>query len=183
MGYAIGDVTTPFTLPRAGGGERTVETTGAPATVVIWTCNHCPYALAWHDRIQDAIRDYSARDVVFVQISANDEEKYPADSFAEMTRRVQAGEFASDYLQDRAQTLSKEWGARVTPDIHILDAEGRLVYRGAADGDHEDPSQHAGYLRGVLDDLLEGVPPRMDGTRARGCKVKWTVDDQPNPYV
>ena len=183
MPYAVGDLTTSFTLPRAGGGRSTVETAGAPATVLVWTCNHCPYALAWHDRIQEVIRDYAGRGVAFAQINANDEEKYPADSFTEMERRVDAGEFASDFLQDAEQSLSKQWGARVTPDVFVLDADGRIVYRGAPDADHGDPAQNAAHLRDVLDDVLAGRPARIDGTPAAGCKIKWTVDDQPNPYV
>ena len=59
MPYAVGDLTESFTLPRARGGDATIEHAGAPATVLVWTCNHCPYALAWHDRIQDVIRDYT----------------------------------------------------------------------------------------------------------------------------
>jgi hypothetical protein len=183
MPYAVGDLTESFTLPRAGGGEATVLTSGAPATVIVWTCNHCPYALAWHDRIQDAIRDYAPRGVAFAQVNANDQEKYPADSLAEMEKRVAAGDFASDYLQDVEQSLSKQWGARVTPDVFVLDAEGRLVYRGAPDADHGDPAQNAQNLRDVLDDVLAKRPARLDGTKAAGCKIKWTVDDQPNPYV
>jgi hypothetical protein len=183
MPYAIGDLTESFTLPRAGGGETTVETSGAPATVLVWTCNHCPYALAWHDRIQAVIRDYAPRGVVFAQINANDEEKYPADSFTEMESRVEAGEFASDFLRDAEQSLSKRWGARVTPDVFVLDADGRIVYRGAPDADHGDPAQNAAHLRDVLDDVLGGREARIDGTRAAGCKIKWTVDDQPNPYA
>ena len=183
MPYAVGDLTESFTLPRARGGEATIETSGAAATVLVWTCNHCPYALAWHDRIQDVIRDYTGRGVAFAQINANDEVKYPADSFAEMERRVDAGEFASDFLRDAEQSLSKRWGARVTPDVFVLDADGRIVFRGAPDADHGDPTQNAAHLRGVLDDVLAGRPSRIDGTPAAGCKIKWTVDDQPNPYV
>jgi hypothetical protein len=71
----------------------------------------------------------------------------------------------------------------VTPDVFVLDAHGRIVYKGAPDADHDDPSQNAQHLRDVLDDVLAGRPARLSGTRAAGCKIKWTVDDQPNPYV
>lgn len=183
MPYAVGDLTDSFTLPRTDGASVSVDTAGAPATVVIWTCNHCPYALAWHDRIQQVIRDYAPRGVVFVQVNANDGDKYPADALSEMQKRVDAGEFASDYLHDTDQALSKRWGARVTPDVFVLDASGRLVYKGSPDGDHGDESAGAQFVRDVLDDVLAGRPARMSGTKAAGCKIKWTVDDQPNPYV
>lgn len=183
MPYALGDTAAPFTLPRAGGGEVTIDPAARAATVLIWTCNHCPYALAWHERIQQVIRDYADADVAFAQINANDAVKYPDDSLEKMAERVAAGEFASDYLRDEVQSLSKQWAARVTPDVFVLDADGRIVYKGAPDGDHEDPSQRAQYLRDAIDAVLAGGTPERDSTPARGCKVKWTVDDQPNPYV
>lgn len=183
MPYSLGDLTEPFTLPRAGGGEVSLDASAAAATVLVWTCNHCPYALAWHDRIQDVAREYASRGVSFVQINANDAEKYPADSLTAMEKRVDAGEFASDYLWDAEQSLSKRWGARVTPDVFVLDGQGRLVYRGAPDGDQDDPAQNAVYLRDALEDVLASREVRMNGTRAVGCKIKWTVDDQPFPYA
>jgi hypothetical protein len=181
--YVVGDIVEAFALPRAGGGSVTFVPGLDPATVLIWTCNHCPYALAWHDRIQELVRDYEGRGVRFAQINANDAVKYPADSFAEMERRVADGEFASDYLRDDDQSLSKRWAARVTPDVFVIDGEGRIVYKGVPDGDHEDESQNAQFVRDVLDDVLARRPPRSSGTKAKGCKIKWTVDDQPNPYV
>lgn len=183
MPYAIGDIAEPFTLPRAGGAEVRIDPTTAPATVVVWTCNHCPYALAWHDRLQALIRDYTPAGVQFAQVNANDAVKYPADSLAEMERRVAEGDFASPYLHDAEQSLSKRWGARVTPDVFVLDGDARVVYLGSPDGDHEDESQNASYVRDALDAVLSGRSPALQGTRAKGCKIKWTVDDQPNPYV
>uniref|UniRef100_UPI0015E7C440 redoxin family protein n=1 Tax=Klebsiella pneumoniae TaxID=573 RepID=UPI0015E7C440 len=112
-----------------GGGDVTLAPAEAAATVVLWTCNHCPYALAWHDRIQHVARDYADRDVRFIQINANDADKHPADSFEAMAERVDAGDFASDYVRDAEQTISKQWGARVTPDVFVLDPSGRIVYR------------------------------------------------------
>jgi len=181
MGYAIDEITEPFTLPRAGGGEVTIDW-GAPATVLVWTCNHCPYALAWHDRIQRVIEDYRPRGVVFAQINANDPDRFPVDSMAAMEGRVANGEFASDYLQDAHQSHSKRWGARVTPDVFVVDGEGRLRYHGAPDGDHTDPDQNARYLREALDDVLAGRTPLRQKTPAVGCRIKWIVDDQPDPH-
>lgn len=183
MTYSHGDVPEPFTLPAAGGGEVTVTPGEHAATVLIWTCNHCPYALAWHERIQDVIRDYQGRDVSFYQINTNNASTHPEDSFPKMEERVAAGEFASPYLHDAEQSLSKRWAARVTPDVFVLDQEGRIVFRGAPDTDHSDPEQNASHIRDVLDDVLEGRPSRISGTKASGCKIKWIVDDQPNPYI
>lgn len=182
MPYTIGDTVETFTLPRAGGGATTLEPDAARATVVVWTCNHCPYALAWHDRIQAVARDYADRGARVLQVNANDAAKYPDDSFARMEERVAAGDFASDYLRDEEQSLSKRWGAKVTPDVFVLDGSGRLVYRGAPDADHDDESQNAGWLRAALDDVLAGREVATPETKPRGCSVKWIVSDQPEPY-
>lgn len=180
--FQVGDTVEPFTLPRAGGGTVTLDPSAASATVVVWTCNHCPYALAWHERLQEVAREYSLRGVKFLQINTNDADKYPADSFSQMENRVAAGEMASDYLQDENQAVSKDWGAKVTPDIFVLDSTGRLVYRGAPDSDHEEPAQNGQWLRDALDDLLAGVPLRLPRTKPFGCGIKWKINDQPNPH-
>jgi hypothetical protein len=182
MAYALGDVVDVFSLPQAGGEPYTVDFTAA-ATVVVWTCNHCPYALAWHDRLQDVARDYGDRGAAFVQINANNSAKYPLDSFDRMVERVAAGELASPYLRDEEQTLSKVWGARVTPDVFVVDGDRRVVYRGAPDEDHEDPLRRARWLRDSLDAVLSGRTVARPVTKPMGCAVKWIVNDQPDPYA
>jgi hypothetical protein len=183
MPLAIGDIAAPFILPNAAGGDSHVNLAGHTATVVIWTCNHCPYAMAWHERIQQVIRDYADKDVVVYQINANDAEKYPDDDFAHMQQRVAAGEFAGPYLYDEPQDFSKSWGAKVTPDVFVFDIDGRLSYRGAPDSNYEDESQNASYVRDALDDLIAGNAVRQPETKVRGCSVKWIINDQPNPYI
>ena len=90
-------VSLDFTLPAAGGGEVSLAEVrdGRSATVVVFTCNHCPYALAWHERLQRVARDYADRVVGFVQINSNDPVRYPKDSFEAMSRRVEAGAWAA----------------------------------------------------------------------------------------
>ena len=183
MPLAIGDTAASFTLPSAGGGDTTVNPAGHAATVVIWTCNHCPYAIAWHERIQQVIRDYADKDVLVYQLNANDAEKYPDDDFDHMKARFAAGDFAGDYLRDEDQAFSKSWGAKVTPDVFVFDREGKLSYRGAPDANYEDESQNASYLRDALDDLIAGRSVALPETKVRGCSVKWIINDQPNPYI
>ena len=84
-----------FTLPDTDGTPTPLHVDGAPAAVVVFTCNHCPYALAWHERIQDVARDYADRGVRVLQINANDAVKHPRDSLEAMKARVEAGEFAA----------------------------------------------------------------------------------------
>lgn len=183
MPLQLGERALPFSLPSAAGQVVTVDPAGAVATVVIWTCNHCPYALAWHERIQQVVKDYRDKGVMVVQINANDAEKYPDDSFAVMQERVSAGELASEYLWDEDQLFSKSWGAKVTPDVFAFDATGTLVYRGAPDANYEDETQNASYIRDALDDIIANLPVRVPETKVRGCSVKWIINDQPNPYI
>jgi hypothetical protein len=177
MGYEVGDTVAAFTLPRAEGAELAVDPAVAPATVVVFTANHCPYALAWHGRIQQVARDYADRDVQVIQINANNALTHPADSTAASAARVAAGEFAGPYLRDEPQELTRRWGAQRTPDVFLVDAAGTLVYRGAPDADYDDEAQGAGYLRAALDDVLAGRPVAIARTEPVGCTIKWrTVD-------
>lgn len=174
MSIQVGDPAPQFTLPDTSGTGHSVPT-GAPATVVCWTCNHCPYALAWHPRIADAARDYADRGVAFLCVNSNDAERYPDDSAAAMAERVAAepGQWPMPYLYDESQEVAREWDAQKTPDLFVLDAEGRLAYRGAPDADWEDPSLNAEWLREALDAVLDGREPATPQTDPVGCTIKW----------
>lgn len=177
MGYQVGDRVATFTLPRVDGGELTVDPTAAPATVVVFTANHCPYALAWHERIQQVARDYADRGVQLIQINPNNQVSHPGDSTAASAERVAAGQFAGPYLRDEPQELTRTWGAERTPDVFVVDGTGTLAYRGAPDADYEDESQRASYLRNALDDVLAGRPVALAETPPRGCTIKWRSSD------
>jgi peroxiredoxin len=173
-GIAVGELAPRFELPDTEGNRHTLEDAlGAPATVVVFTCNHCPYALAWHDRIASAARDYADRGVRFVAINSNDSERYPADSYEAMRERVRKEDWPMPYLWDESQEVAATFGARVTPDLFVLDGEGRVRYRGAPDEDYSDPAQNAAWLRDALDDLLAGRDPARPETEPVGCSVKW----------
>ena len=174
MSFALGDPAPALELVDTEGEPHALPLPGqAPATVVAWTCNHCPYALAWHARIQRAASDYGEHGVVFLQVNSNDAERYPADSLEAMRRRVAGGEFASPYLHDAEQEAARAYGALKTPDLFVLDADLRLAYRGAPDADHQDESLDANWLRGALDAVLEGDRPDPAETEPVGCGIKW----------
>jgi peroxiredoxin len=172
MTLTIGEQAPPFQLPDTD-GRMWPEGDEAAATVVVFTCNHCPYALAWHDRIARAARDYSDRGVRFVAINANDAERYPRDSSAAMRQRVAAEDWPMPYLHDATQEVARAYGAQTTPDVFVLDAGGRLRYRGAPDADYDDPAQDAAWLREALDAILAGAEPARPETRPVGCSIKW----------
>jgi peroxiredoxin len=173
MALAIGDPVPSFELPDTEGGTWSSAPDGASATVIVWTCNHCPYALAWHERILDVARDYAGRGVRVVQVNANDAERYPRDSFDAMKQRAAAEQWPTPYLHDATQEVAREFGARVTPDVFVFDSGGRLRYRGAPDGDYGDAGQRAAWLRGALDAVLAGSEPDQAETEPVGCSIKW----------
>jgi peroxiredoxin len=169
---AIGEQAPSFALPDTGGTVH--EPDGAPATVVVFTCNHCPYALAWHERIIDVARDYAGRGVKMLAINPNDAERYPRDSAEAMRARVERGEFDGvPYLRDESQEVARAYDAQTTPDVFLLDAERVLRYRGAPDGDYERPSENAGWLRAALEAVLDGRAPQAAETKPVGCSIKW----------
>jgi peroxiredoxin len=168
----IGDRAPTFELEDTRG--LTHEPDGAPATVIVFTCNHCPYALAWHGRIIDAAQDYAGRGVRVLAINPNDAERYPRDSLAEMRTRVERGEFDGvPYLRDESQSVARAYDAKTTPDVYVLDRRGVLRYRGAPDADYDDPTQDAAFLRGALDAVLAGGEPDPAETTPVGCSIKW----------
>jgi Redoxin len=161
-------------LPDTGGETHVLPAPGeAPATVVIWTCNHCPYALAWHDRLVAAANDYADRGVRFLAVNSNDSERYPADSPEAMRERFERESWPFPYLWDESQEAAREWGAQTTPHLFVLDSELRLRYEGAPDADHRDPPLNAAWLREALDAVLAGDDPPQQRTEPVGCSIKW----------
>ena len=173
--FALGDRVPAFALPDTEGAEHAVPADGdpPPATVLVVTCNHCPYVIAWNPRLRKVAEDYGPKGVRMLAINPNDAERYPADSLEHMRRFVREHDWPIPYLRDESQEVARALGAERTPHVYVLDSEHRLAYRGAPDGDHEDPAQDAAWLRAALDAVLAGEPVREPETPARGCSVKW----------
>jgi AhpC/TSA family len=169
----VGELARDFTLPDTDGDEQQLLV-GAPATAIVFTCNHCPYALAWHERILDVARDYAPRGVRVVLVNSNDADRYPRDSADENRERVRAdGGWPAPYLRDESQEAARAFGAKTTPDVFVVDSAGFLCYRGAPDADYERPDQRAVWLRDALDAVLAGDQPLPAETEPVGCSVKW----------
>jgi peroxiredoxin len=173
MSPAVGETAPDFTLPDTAAGEHSLTGDTALVTVVVFTCNHCPYALAWQDRIADAARDYADRGVRFLAINSNDADRYPRDSYEAMQKRVREEDWSFPYLYDETQEVARDYGARVTPDVFLIDGNGTLRYRGAPDADYSDPSLNAAWLRTALDAVLDGATPDPAETEPIGCTIKW----------
>ncbi len=175
-GLSLGDDAPPFELPATDGkkyalGEPSMD---VRATVVYWTCNHCPYALAWHDRLIAVAETYGDQDVRFLAINSNDPKKKPEDSFDSMKERVKVeGNWPHPYLHDDSQEVAKAYGVTKTPELFVFDEDLRLRYHGAPDADYEDPSQEAAWLRAAVDDLLGGRNVEMAESEPVGCTIKW----------
>jgi peroxiredoxin len=163
-----------FTLPDTDGVSHSLSELAAGGPVaVIFTCNHCPYALAWHGRLIDVAGEYDPRGVSTLFINSNDSERYPADSLEAMRARVAAERWTAPYLHDRSQDVARAFGARTTPDVFVIDSELRIRYRGAPDEAYDDPAANALWLREALDDVLSGVELRRPETEPIGCGIKW----------
>ena len=171
MTLTVGQQAPDFSLPDTEGTDQSPN--GAPATVVVFTCNHCPYALAWQPRLDQAARDYAEQGIRFLAINANDSDRYPRDSFEAMQARVAAEDWPMPYLHDASQDVAHAYGAKTTPDVFVLDSERRLRYHGAPDSDYDDPAQRAAWLRDALDAVLSGSEPPQAKTKPVGCSIKW----------
>jgi peroxiredoxin len=157
----------------AGGDHDLARRAGSPATVVVFTCNHCPYALAWHDRIAAVADDYADRGVEVWCISSNDAERFPGDSPEAMRERVEREGWRMPYLYDESQDVAHAYSARTTPHVFVLDPELRVRYGGAPDADHEAPSLGADWMRSALDAVLDGSEPDPAKTKPVGCTIMW----------
>ena len=111
--------------------------------------------------------------MAIVAINANDAERYPRDSYQAMKDRVAREDWPMPYLHDATQEVAREYGAKVTPDVFVLDAQGRLRYRGAPDADYDKPQERASWLRDAIDEVLAGAIESRPETKPVGCSIKW----------
>ena len=169
---AIGDKAPSFALPDTDGAD--VRFPEGEVGVVVFTCNHCPYALGWHERLLRVASDYADRGVRTVFVNPNDADRYPRDSFDAMRERVEReGPWPAPYLRDESQEVARAYDAKTTPDVFVFDSGGILRYRGAPDADHMDDAQNANWLRAALDAVLDGRAVGQAETTPVGCSVKW----------
>jgi peroxiredoxin len=164
--FGIGDVVPSFSLTDTEGARHDVPAEPAPpATVLLQTCNHCPYVIAWNPRLRAVAEEYGPRGVRFLAINSNNPETHPADSPQRMEQFVREHDWPIPYAFDESQDVARALGAERTPEV--------FAYHGAPDSDHGDPDQNAAWLRAALDAVMAGAAPEQAETPPRGCSVKW----------
>ncbi len=170
-----GDKAFGFELPGVDGETIALAdlSQGKKATAVMFICNHCPYVLAWLDRLSAVAQDYAARGVAFVGINANDAIKYPADSFDKMKDLAEERGLPFPYLHDESQEIAAAYGAERTPEIFLFDGDLKLRYHGAPDDNYDETLATVSYLRNALDAVLAGTEPAVAETPSVGCTIKW----------
>lgn len=171
----IGDKVIPFTLPGVDDKEHSLsDYSDAEALAVIFSCNHCPYVLAWEDRMVQIQADYANKGVKLLAINSNDVRRYPEDSFPKMKEHAEEKGFNFPYLFDESQEVPRAYGAERTPEVFLFDRSGALQYHGAIDDNYDNPAAvNKQYLRNALDDVLAGETPSVQGTTPVGCTIKW----------
>jgi len=171
---AIGAKGAGFNLKGTDGKTHSLENVaGAKGTAVIFTCNECPYSKGYEDRLIALAKDYQAKEIGFVAINPNDPKIVPGDGFEFMVKRAQEKNFPYPYVFDGTQEIARAYGARVTPHIFLLDAKGKLVYRGRVDDSLEEGKITSRDFSAALNALASGQPVKVAETKAFGCSVKY----------
>jgi peroxiredoxin len=164
----------PFDLPGTDDKNHTLADQKGKLLVVIVSCNHCPYVVAWESRMVALSNEYGARGVSFVAVNANDTARYPTDDMNAMKARAKERGFAFAYLRDDSQEFVRALGAKFTPEVYVFDEARELRYHGRIDDNHRDASAVKSHdLKNALDALLDGKAPPVVDTTAVGCSVKW----------
>jgi peroxiredoxin len=171
----IGDKAIAFELPGVDDKSYSLSalSAGKKATVVVFMCNHCPYVLAWLDRLIAIAKDYAAQGVAFAGINANDPAQYAADDFAGMQALAKERGLPFPYLHDESQEVATAYGAERTPEAFVFDSDLKLRYHGAPDDNYDETLTEVAYLRNALDAVLAGKEPLMADTPPVGCTIKW----------
>ena len=157
---------------------------GAPALLVIFMCNHCPFVIHVADELAALAREYQARGVAVVGISSNDVASHPADSPEQMVREAEQRGYTFAYLYDDTQEVAKAYRAACTPDFFVFDGEGHLAYRGQMD----DSRPQSGIpvtgadLRAALDAVLAGQSVPEPQKPSLGCNIKWQASNEPDYF-
>lgn len=174
-GYAVGDKALVFNLKNIDGKNVSLNDykTGA---IVVFTCNHCPYAVAYEERVKALDKEFAAKGYPVVAVNPN-EQTVEADNLANMQVRAKEKGFTFPYLVDADQSIAKAYGATRTPHVYIVKREGNdfiVKYVGAIDNNTEDANAATElYAKDAINALLANQPVKVASTKAIGCTIKW----------
>jgi len=171
---SIGAKGADFSLKGTDGKMHSLaDVKGEKGTAVIFTCNECPYSKGYEARLIGLANEYQGKGIGFVAINSNDPKIVPGDGFEFMVKRAQDKNFPYPYIFDETQEIAKAYGAKVTPHIFLMDAQGKLVYRGRVDDSLEQEKVKSRDFAAALDALAAGQPVKVAETKAFGCGVKY----------
>jgi thiol-disulfide isomerase/thioredoxin len=147
---------------------------GANGTLVVFTCNHCPYVKAWEGRLAELANAFATQGVGVIFVNANDPSKFAEDSFENMQARAQKLGLKTPYVVDATSDVARAFGATKTPEAYLFDAAGKLVYQGTVDDNAEKPEAVTKtYLKDALAAVVAGGAPAVQQTKALGCSIKF----------
>ncbi len=181
----LGTVAPEFSLPDPQGKTvALLDFSGAPALLVAFICNHCPFVQHIAPALATLAKEYQAKGVAVVAINSNDVANYPDDSPAKMAEEIDARGYTFPYLLDETQDVAKAYRAACTPDFYVFDSSRRLVYRGQMDGSRpgNDVSITGEDLRAALDATLAGHPAPEVQRPSIGCNIKWRPGNEPEYF-
>jgi peroxiredoxin len=174
-----------FHLPNVDGRMVSIDDfKSAPALLVAFICNHCPFVKHIAPGLAQLARQYQTQGVAVVGINSNDATKYPADSPEQMVHEAENRGYSFPYLFDESQDIAKSYRAACTPDFFLFDKDHKLVYRGQMDDSRPDFGipVTGRDLRAALDAVLAGKPVAEKQRPSIGCNIKWKAGKEPDYY-
>lgn len=176
-GYKVGDIATDFKLENIDGNMVSLsDYKDARGFIVVFTCNTCPYAVAYEDRIEALNKKYAKKGYPVIAIMPNDTDIKPGDNMKAMKARAKAKGFTFPYLMDEGQDIYPQYGATKTPHVYILQKTKKgneVKYIGAIDDNYKDANAvKTKYVENAVDALLSGKAIEVSQTRAIGCSIK-----------
>ena len=145
---------------------------GPKGTLVVFTCNHCPWAKAWEERIVALGNEYREKGIGVIAVNANDPKAYADDGFDEMVARAKERGMRYPYAVDATSKIAEAFGATHTPEAFLFDKDGKLVYHGAVDDNAKEPDQVENHwLKDALDAVVAGSDVAVRETKSIGCSI------------
>jgi thiol-disulfide isomerase/thioredoxin len=177
----LGTVAPDFSLPDTDGHYVALRDLDAPALLVMFICNHCPFVKHVRDELARIGHDYVHRGVAIAAINSNDADLFPADAPPAMREEKRQAGYVFPYLFDETQDVAAAYRAACTPDFFLFDADRKLVYRGQLDDSRpgNDVPVTGADLRAALDSVLAGRPVAVAQKPSLGCNIKWKPGNEP----